>query len=225
MSTHTITLGGEEYALRPLTADAALRLLDMAAESAEDLQAVMDRANSWRRQYAEDNAVPVTLESFDDPEVAKQLEAAGYTRERVEAAGVIKLPIDPSETEMFAAILPGAYRSLRDPILNACAVLLAPSVEIMDAEDAGELDEYYASWRRKIREEATPEELAELIWVVWEQAREQLLGGAVGKIMGRFQGVISPEAPAPKKTSPARPKPKSSTRSRARTAGSAEQSS
>lgn len=220
MSTHTITIGEVEYTLRPLSADAALRLLDMAADSAEEIQTVIDRANAWRRRYSEENAIAITEESFNDPGQAEQLEEAGYTRERVKEAGVIRLPIEPSEAETFASILPGLYRTLRDPILTACAIMLAPGDEILEAEDNGQLEEYLAGWRRTIRANATPDQLGELVHAAWEQASDELIGGAVGKLMGRFQGVISPTAePAPEEKPPAKTKPRSSTRSRARTAG------
>lgn len=223
MSTHTIKIGDEEYTLRGLSADKALRIIDLAADSTEELQAVMQNAADWRRRYEADNTVNVTPDAFDDPEVAAQLEAAGYTRERVEEAGSIQLPLEPSEIEVFSSILPGAYKVLRDPILTACAILLAPGEELLDAEDEGTLDDYLAQWRRKIRSEATVEQIAELIWAGWEFASGEILGSGLGKMMGRFRG--SPEEPATKTQSPAKPKPRTSSRSRATSTGRGAKSS
>lgn len=222
----TVTIGGTEYELRPLSADAALRLMDIMAEATDELQAVITAAQQWRADYIERNSIDVFVSSFDDPEVAARLERAGVTREAVESAGTIRLQIEPDELETFAAVIPGAWRILRDPILNACVVVLAPTPEVLDHEDAGTLEQYMAGWRRTLRSEATPEELADLLWLMFNHAREQLMGegGAVGKLLGRAGEMFSSPKP-PAKKSPAKRAPKSSTRSPRRSAGTAETSS
>lgn len=222
----TVTIGGTEYELRPLSADAALRIMDLIADATDELQTVISSAQSWRADFIERNSIDVFMSSFDDPEVAAAIEAAGISREMVAEAGHVRLQVEPDDLQTFAAILPGAWRTLRDPILTACVIVLAPTSEVLDHEDEGNLDEYISGWKRTIRGDATPDELADLLWEVFQHSREQLLGeqGAVGKIMGRLGDIMSSPKP-PAKKSPAKRASKSSTRSRQPSAGTAETSS
>lgn len=222
----TVTIGTTDYELRPLSADAALRMMDIIAVALDDLQGLIDAAQAWRADYVERNSIDVFLSSFDDPEIAKTIENAGVTKEMVKEAGRVRLQVEPDDFQTFAAVLPSAWRSLRDPILDACVVTLAPTTEVLDHEDEGTLDQYFAGWKRTIRGEATPEQLAELLWHVFSHVREQLLGegGAVGKIMERVGDVLGSPKPQAKK-SPAKRASKPSTRSRQPSAGADETSS
>lgn len=223
----TVTIGGTEYELRPLSADAALRIMDIVAEATDELQQVIDTAQQWRSDYIERNSFTVTSDAYDDPDMADRLKAAGIDKKRVDEAGVLRMIAEPEEVEMFAAVFPEAWRSLRDPILDACVIVLAPTPEMLDHEDAGTLDEYMAGWRRKIRGEATPEELVDLLWAMFQHTKEQLLGtgGAVGKLLARVGDLFSsPKKPPAKKPTTKRASSQS-TRSRQRTAGRGEKSS
>lgn len=226
--TGTVAIGDESYPIPPLTTDKGLRLISIIADAGEELQEVMDRTMAWREESAQRNAVMVTAATFDNPENAAHLEAMGYTRELVAERGEVMVPIYPDETETIMHALPAAFRTLPDVVLNACAIVIAPAGELIDADDAGELDAYLAGWVRKIRVESTPDQFADLVAAVIMHAREQLFGdgGAVGKVMAMVGGLMGRTEEPPKKATPrTKPKPKSSSRSRPPSAGPAAKSS
>ncbi len=220
-SSTIITIGGTDYPLAPISADKALRLFDIAADAVDDIQVVWQRTESWRAEQAEANAIVITAANFEDEEVAKQLADIGVTPQTVaDSGGEIRLPAPPSEVETVAYALPGAYRSLRDPMLNALAILLAPGGELLDADDAGDTDGYLAGWRRKVRTEATPDEMMDAFFTGYEYVRAELFAGdGLGKAKAlamKALGMSSPE-----ESKPAR---KSSTRSRKPRAAGADES-
>lgn len=214
--TPTITIGETEHSLAPLSADKALRLFDIAAAAADEIQGIWERTEKWRAEQAELDPFVITAATFDDKSAAAQLADAGITPARVEeAGGEIRLPSPPGEVETIAYALPSAYRTLRDPMLDALAIVIAPADELLDADDAGETAEYLAGWRRTIRSESTPDQLFESFVVAYEYVRAQLFSGdGAGKVKSlamRAMGISAPEAPKPAR--------KSSTRSPKRPAG------
>jgi hypothetical protein len=132
----SVTLGERSVPLPRFSVYKATEAGALVAEIMTAYPQLVERAESFQREYAEKNATVIDRATAEwrYEEDAKRVSPEGW-----EASGnQIRLPGVPSGEEIFMAVFPEAYRLARGKVLQLLALLICENKRLEDADLQGE---------------------------------------------------------------------------------------
>lgn len=227
--SRTVRIGDRDVRIARFRGLKAVLAMALVARVMREVPEIQERLDEYVRGYRDKNKVVIT------PAMAKlpRFIALGLTPEDFQSTGGnIEFPDEPSQQQVFVAMVPDLFDLARKELTRFIALLEIPNSELEEADDADAVEEALDKRGKALFREGDVDELLELMVVGWEVFQEQIQSKQekLGKLRNlpflRMLQFTPPETePEPEEIQPIFPEesPTSSTDSEPSTDGTAEQ--
>lgn len=173
----TLRVGEREYVLRPFKGLKAVSLMDAVGGLMKVMPDIQDRIAAITKKHRDDNLMdwPRAAIELRYPEEAKNISDEAWNQN----GGVVRLP-DPDAAlgweQILLTILPQVMGEARDQVMDILALIVIPDVELMEADDAGDIETPVRAIGKQLLREGTLDELADLALKSVELIKNQFAG-------------------------------------------------